>query len=143
MKDYHIYVHASGSGGATRSPVNPQYHVAENHTTVGNEDERTYRQETHNYTGVLSVGAAVMVASKINGYVGELTENRVASRRFTVGLTRAGLVAGIIKNPAVGIGIAGVYFGDLAISYAIKNYKENLTSDYLRQLSGGTVKTGR
>jgi uncharacterized membrane protein HdeD (DUF308 family) len=48
-----------------------------------------------------------------------------------------------ITNPVAG-GIAfASYVGNAAVQYGIRNFKENLSAEYMRQLSGGTVKTGR
>jgi len=87
----------------------------------------------------LSLGGA----AKINQYVGELTENTVTQKRVAVGLTLAGFGLYALSNPVLALVGAGVYVGNAAIQYGIRNYKENLTTSYLRDLSGGTVKTGR
>jgi len=142
MQDYHIYVHAGTGGG--RPPTSPQAPQNQpQHCAAEPTEERNVRQNRHRFTGARALGVAVIATSKINGYVGELTENRLAQRRISTGLTVAGLVAGIVVNPVYGTIAAGVYFADKAISYGIKIHKENLSADYLRQLSGGTVKTGR
>ena len=86
---------------------------------------------------------ALAVAHKITSYVGELTENRVAARRTQVGLTFAGLGVMALSNPATAAIAAALYVGNATASYGIRVYKENLSADYMRQLSGGTVKTGR
>jgi len=142
MQDYHIYVHAGVGGG--RPPTSPQAQQNQpQHCAAELAEERNVRQNRHRFTGARALGVVVVAASRINGYVGEYTENRLAQRRFATGLTVAGLVGGIAMNPVYGAIAAGMYFGDKALSYGIKVYKENLSADYLKQLSGGTVKTGR
>jgi len=142
MQDYHIYVHAGVGGG--RPPTSPQAQQNQpQHCAAEPAEERNVRQNRHRFTGAMAAGAAVAVVHKINGYVGEYTENHLAQRRFSTGMTIAGLAAGMVANPVMGTIAAGMYFGDKAISYGIKVYKENLSAYYLKQLSGGTVKTGR
>jgi predicted MFS family arabinose efflux permease len=90
-----------------------------------------------------AVALAMTGAFKINQYVGELTENTVTQKRVSVGLTYTAFGIYALTNPVLaGIG-AAVYTGNMAIQYGIRNYKENLSASYLRDLSGGTVKTGR
>lgn len=82
-------------------------------------------------------------AAKINQYVGELTENTVTQRRTSVGLTMVGFGLYALSNPVMATVGLGLYVGNAGIQYAIRNYKENLTTSYMRELSGGTVKSGR
>jgi len=87
--------------------------------------------------------AVVGTAMKINQYVGELTENTVTQRRRQVGLTFAAAALLAFKNPILGISSMAVYAGNAAIQYQIRQFKENQTAGYMRNLSGGVAKTGR
>jgi hypothetical protein len=78
---------------------------------------------------------------KINQYVGELTENTVTQKKRQVGLTFAGFAALSIQNPIAGIATAAAYAGNAAIQYNITAYKENLTADFMKSLSGGVYST--
>jgi len=140
MQDYHIYVHADKN--TRHSPTSPQRN-APNKTAVETEEAKEMRESKHKHSQIISTGLVLQSASKINGYVGELTENRVQARKVSLGITSAGLVAGAFTNPALAFTAAAMYFADKAINYGIRVYKENLSADYMRQLSGGTVKTGR
>jgi hypothetical protein len=143
MKDYHIYVHGVGSRGTGKSTSNPQNQQKENKVAVENPEQKDDREQKHSFTGLKATGFVIASASKINGYVGELTENTLRARRTQTGLTISGMVAYSFVNPILGLSALGIYAGDKAISYEIKNYKENLSANYLRQLSGGTANTGR
>lgn len=142
MQDYHIYAHYVKESSVP--PTSPKYQRQEPQTVAtpsAVKEEHSAKATIMSGTKIVATGLAV--AHRINSYVGELTENRIAARRTQVGLTVAGFGLLAATNPiAAGIG-AGMYFGDAAIKYGIKVYKENLSADYMRQLSGGTVKNGR
>ena len=89
------------------------------------------------------VGTGLAVANKINSYVGEYTENVITQRKINIGLTLAGIGLISTKNPIAGAIALAVYVGDKGISYGINVYKQNLNANYLKELSNGTVKTGR
>jgi len=139
---YDIYVHAVETEGISKT--NPQYRERRVAVAAVSSEEKS----SWNAKSRISVGASMAkglyAASKINNYVGELTENRVQQRRTSIGLTVAGFVgAGIVGNPLLAIAGAALYFGNKYIEYQIKQTVENRDADYVRQLTGGTAKTGR
>lgn len=140
MPGYFIYV--KGDEGNGRSRCNPLYSQSTKtsvHKTVG-EKERFYNH--HRVTPTKAAGVTIAAASKINSYVGELTNNTVLERRVGVGLTGAGLLAtAVFWNPAVAAIAAGIYVGNAIATYEITKYKQGLSADYLRQSSGGLYKT--
>jgi len=144
MQNYHIYAHYVTNQGT--SPTSIQHKSVSQPKTQAiqpqvaqNKAQRIKAIPTP--TKIAATG--LMVAHKVNSYVGELTENRIAARRVQVGLTMAGIGLLSISNPVAG-GIAfASYVGNAAVQYGIRNFKENLSAEYMRQLSGGTVKTGR
>lgn len=144
MKDYHIYAHYVKQGSAPKtSPKNQP--IATSNVSVNQQNEQKGIQRPSRFPITVNKALAVSLATahKINSYVGELTENRISQRRTQVGLTFAGLGLLAVQNPVLGgIALAG-YVGNAAINYQIRIFKENLSADYMRQLSGGTVRTGR
>jgi hypothetical protein len=144
MKDYHIYAHFQR--GQNVSPTSPRYQASQPQTVSVQPEERQAHTSRGNFLSITPLRmatTALAVAHKITSYVGELTENRVAARRTQVGLTFAGLGVMALSNPATAAIAAALYVGNATATYGIRVYKENLSADYMRQLSGGTVKTGR
>lgn len=143
MQDYHVYAHYVQEDATSKT--SPK-HKTEPQRRVSPIKE-SMKEEISNTSMKLSpmkiAATTLVVGAKINGYVGELTENRVAQRRTQIGFTIAGMGLLAINNPLTAAIGAAVYFGDKAIEYNIKQYKENLSAAYLKQLSGGTVSTGR
>ncbi|MCK9576858.1 MAG: hypothetical protein M0R51_13215 [Clostridia bacterium] len=90
-----------------------------------------------------AVTLALGGAAKVNQYVGELTENTVSQKRASVALTYVGFGILALSNPILAIGGAALYTANTVAQFEIRRYKENLTANYLKDLSGGTVKTGR
>lgn len=143
MQDYHVYAHYVKDSG--KAPTSPQHQRSEPQTQAVPSAEKEYHETRSRpiLTPTKIAATGLAVAHKINSYVGELTENRIAARRNQVGLTVAGFGLLAATNPiAAGIGL-GLYVGNAAAQYGIKVFKENMSADYMRQLSGGTVKTGR
>lgn len=142
MQDYKIIVEYQGS--TVKPKTSPQY-VAPKQEKVSAEKPIVKEDNSNklqlNGRKALAVGLAT--GMKINQYVGELTENRVTQRRVQVGLTFAGMAGLTVANPILGFVAIGSYVANAGINYGIRNYKENLSASYLRQLSGGTVNTGR
>jgi len=144
MKDYHIYAHFQRQQNA--SPTSPQHQAAQPQTVPVAQNQRQQQANRGNFLSITPMKMAMTglaVAHKITSYVGELTENRVAARRTQIGLTFAGFGVMAMSNPATAAIAASMYVGNAVATYGIKVYKENLSADYMRQLSGGTVKTGR
>ena len=80
-------------------------------------------------------------ASKINSYVGEYTENTVVASRRGVAIAYGGFALGATVNPVMALVGAAMFTADKVIDYNIKVGKENLSADFMKQLSGGTFKT--
>lgn len=140
MKDYNIYVH--GERDVRMAPTNPQYRPTENRVCAEQPQERQAREQRHHFSGLKATGIALASASKINGYVGEITQNVVQQRKRNVGLTLAGFAAtSVYGHPFAAAAAGALYFGNKAIEYGIKIHDENLSADYLRQLSGGVSRT--
>ena len=144
MKDYHIYAHFQRQQNV--SPTSPRHQAAQPQTVAVQPEVRQSHASNRGFLSMTPLKMAttgLAVAHKINSYVGELTENRVAARRNQVGLTFAGLGVMAMSNPATAAVATSLYVGNAVATYDIKVYKENQSADYMRQLSGGTVKTGR
>lgn len=143
MQDYHIYAHYSRAQSAP--PTSPKTTTKEPKTVVVEKVVKEKIETEVEFPKQLKAAAAIalVTANKINSYVGELTENRLQQRRVGVVTTLAGLALAIASNPIAGGIATAAYFGNAAINYQIKAYKQNLSADYLKQLSGGTVKIGR
>ena len=143
MQDYHIYAHYVKDNGV--SPTSPRYTKKESPTVATTAPTKEHHESRSKLipTSAKLISTGLAIAHKVNSYVGELTENRIAARRTQVGLTVAGLVYLTATNPITGGIAAAMYFGNAGVQYGIKVYKENLSADYMRQLSGGTVRTGR
>lgn len=142
MKDYHIYAHYMKQGTAPKTSPKKQS-ISSNKTKTQNVEQEWFPPLKVPPIVNKIAGVSLATAHKINSYVGELTENRVAQRRVQMNLTMAGISLLAINNPVAGAVALASYVGNAGINYSIKTTKENLTADYLRQLSGGTVKTGR
>ena len=90
-----------------------------------------------------AIGVGIGLASKINGYVGVLTENTIQQRNISTALTYAGMGVLALSNPAAGAMAMAVYTADKIISYQITQYKANLSADFMRTLSGGVYTIGK
>lgn len=142
MQDYRLIVQYQGT--ETKTKTSPQYAPAKQAKVSAEQPIK--KEENANklqLSGRKVVAVSLGTAMKINQYVGELTENTITQRRVQVGLTFAGLAFATLSNPIVGAIATATYVGNAAINYGIRNYKENLSASYLRQLSGGTVNKGR
>lgn len=138
MRDYHIYNHFDTVQGISRT--NPMYQRNESRVKAikqAEEQENSLLRITPRK--IASTGLAV--ASKINNYVGELTENKVKARKTQVGLTYTGFGLIALTNPVTALIGASLYTGGQAISYGVTVYKENVKSDFAKALSGGVNKT--
>ena len=141
MQDYRVIVEARR--GTSKSPTSAQHTKSEPKVIAEKPEVKEEKSVKHHISPVLTVAKVGVVATKINGYVGELTENSVTQRRNQFAITNAGLIAGIIKSSGIGLPVAAVYYGNAAMNYGVRIYKENLSAGYMRQLSNGTVNTGR
>ena len=141
MPIYEVAVrYYDGGTKETSAQYKPQYAEKTEVRTVKEKETSDGRSWI---TPLRAEALALGGAAKINQYVGELTENTVSQKRNAIGLTIAGFGVYALSNPIMaGIGVA-LYGGNMAIQYGIRNYKENLLANYLRDLSGGTVKSGR
>ena len=141
MQDYRVIVEARR--GTSKSPTSAQYTRSFQKVSAEKPEIKEEKDIKHHISPVLTVAKVGVVATKVNGYVGELTENSVQQRRNQFVITNAGLVAGIVANPLLGLSATGYYYGNAGSNYGIRIYKENLSAGYMRQLSNGTVSTGR
>ena len=140
MPGYFIYV--KGDEGQGRSRCNPVYSQGTKTSVYRSSGERERTYNHHRITPTKAAALTIATASKINSYVGEYTNNKVLARRRAVGLTGAGLVATALTWNPITAGIAaGVMIGDKIISYEIQKDVQAVGAEYLRKLSGGTVKT--
>ncbi len=140
MQDYNINVNYNGVQNQRKTSIaDVKLNRAKSQvskTTIHKEPSSRNNLTLQKATAVVFAGA-----TKINQYIGELTENTVTQRKRQVGLTLAGFGVLAATNPiAAGIG-AAMYIGNAAIQYNITAYKENLSADFLKQLSGGVYNT--
>lgn len=135
MQDYNINVNYSQEQNVTKT--SPKYQPFESKTKAVSEKQKDKSESLNG--GKIRKAAAVglAVAHKINSYVGEYTENTVSASRRSVGLTYGAFALAATKNPILAAIGATIYTGDKLIEYGIKVNKENLSADFLRQLSGG------
>jgi hypothetical protein len=138
MQDYHIYTHYVEQQDVPKT--SPKYRpINEPKTKVITDKEKEKGLSLN--APKKAIAGGLVIANKINSYVGELTENTVTASRRRVGLAYAGMAALAVSNPVLGLSAMASYTADKMITYNIKQYKENLNADFIRQLSGGTVKT--
>lgn len=139
MQDYHIYSHYVEKQNVSKT--SPKFQQVE---SKAKSVENTQKEKSQGFGNARKIiGATLVTASKINKYVGEYTENTVSAGRRQVGLTYAGMAAYAFTNPLLAAGAAAVFTTDRLVSYNIRVGKENLSADFMRQLSGGTISTGR
>ena len=136
MKDYHIYTHYMQ--GETQKKTSPNYSSKDKKTKAAKGDE----EEALNFAPAVSVGRSVLAtAMVVNQFVGAWTENTVtASRRQTAG-TYAAMASLAFSNPITAVGAIAVYTIGKKVSYDIMANKKDLSAEFMRDLSGGTVKT--
>lgn len=141
MQDYHIYTHYVEKQNVSKT--SPKFVQIESKTKAVPTAQKG--KVAGSSLGGVRKGIAIglSTAIKINAYVGEFTENTVSASRRQVALSYAGMAAFAFTNPALALGAAAAFTANKVINYSIKNNKENLSADFMRQLSGGTVSTGR
>ena len=139
MQDYNINVNYNNQGGISKTSPNYRTPSSEKTKAITEEKKGSSLPMGFRRTGVM----ALATTSKINAYVGALTENKVTQRKRQLGLMAVGFGLVAISNPLLAAGAAAIYVADAAIQYNIKQYKENLSAEFLRDLSGGTVNTRR
>jgi hypothetical protein len=135
MQDYNINVNYNNVGTATKktNPNHKKTQVSRKTQVRGAEDKHTNSKAVFRRVAAIGLGTA----TKINQYVGELTENTVTQKRRQVGITAVGFVAVGVYNPVLALAGIAMYVGNSAIQYNITAYKENLSADFLKSLSGG------
>lgn len=139
MQDYHIYSHYVEKQSVSKT--SPKYQAIESKTKGVENTQKEKHQGIGNVRK--AIGTTLVVASKINNFVGEYTENTVSAGRRQVALTYAGMLGYAFTNPVLAAGAAAVYTTSKMVSYNIRVGKENLSANFMRQLSGGTISTGR
>jgi len=138
MQDYNINVNYTQEQYVSKT--SPKYEPFESKTKAASNLQKE-KTETLNGGKIRKVaGIGLAVAHKINSYVGEYTENTVSAARRTVGLTYAAFGLASTSHPLIAAIGTAIYTGDKMIDYGIKVNKENLSADFLRQLSGGVYK---
>jgi len=139
MQDYNINVNYTQEQYVSKT--SPKYKPFESKTKAVPETQKE-KTETLNGGRIRKIaGIGLVVGHKINSYVGEYTENTVTAARRSVGLTYGAFALASTSNPLVAAIGTAIYTGDKMIDYGIKVNKENVSADFLRQLSGGTYKT--
>jgi hypothetical protein len=139
MQDYHIYAHYTERQGVSKT--SPKYQPFESKTKAAQETQ-TEKSGGLNIGSIRKAAAfGLASASKINSYVGEYTENTVAASRRGVAITYGGFALIATVNPVMALVGAAIFTADKVIDYNIKVGKENLSADFMKQLSGGTFKT--
>ena len=134
MQDYNINVNYNnmGTNHAKTSPRGSRTNIRK---TSVLKPEQGGRKKLYN---MRRTGTVILAgASKINSYVGELTENTVTQKKRQIGIFAIGVSMVAITNPELSIATAGLMVGNAAIQYGIKQYKENLNAEFMRDLSGG------
>ncbi len=139
MQDYNINVNYNKKQIVRKT--SPKYQSIFEQKTKAVSNAQIEKSEGLNGNRVRKTAAIGLVtASKISSYVGEYTENTVTASRRSVGLSYGGFALAATRNPVVATLGALIYTGDKIINYGIKVNKENLSADFLRQLSSGVYK---
>lgn len=140
MQDYNINVRYSQQQDV--SQTSPKFKKArQNKTTMptpGHKNTNIFRMSKR-----IAVGSVAAVASRVNSYVGELTENKATTSRRKTWLTVGVMGLAATSNPVVASFAALMYVGDKVAQYEIKAQKQDLSASFLKHLSGGTVSGGR
>ena len=141
MQDYHIYAHYIDKESVSNTSPNSKTVVSKTKAAPDVQEEKS---------GTLNIGAARKAATvslaafnKINSYVGEYTENTIMASRIKTGISYAGMALAATVNPVLGVSAMALYTADKMITYNINVNKENLSANFIRQLSGGSVSTRR
>ena len=137
MQDYNINVNYNKTITRKTQSISSQATTYKK-TQVKSQEEKV-SQSGFNYKKATAVGLGA--ATKINQYIGELTENTVTQRKRQLGITAVGLAVLGISNPVGALAAGAALVGNSAIQYNIKAYKENLSADFLKSLSGGVYNT--
>lgn len=141
MQDYHIYAHYVDKQRVSKTSPNFKTVVSKTKAAPEVQEEKS---EMFNI-GAARKAATVSLAAlnKINSYVGEYTENTITASRIRTGMSYAGMILASTVNPVLGVSAMALYTADRMISYNVKVNKENLSANFIRQLSGGSVSTRR
>ncbi|HKL47110.1 MAG TPA: hypothetical protein VJ878_00445, partial [Candidatus Izemoplasmatales bacterium] len=136
MQDYNINVKYDFTQGAKETNATSTYRRKNKKTSYKTKDDM--KNDGMNLGTIRKLtGVGLGAAAKINQYVGELTENGIQQRNTQKALTLAGLGLFAMSNPVLAsIGAVG-FVGNSAINYQIKQYKSNLSADFMKSLSGG------
>jgi hypothetical protein len=138
MQDYNINVNYNISNETRETNIKKSKTDARKKKTVPKSQPKS------NIRGLQkAIGSGLGVASKINNYVGALTENVIQQRNTQTALTYAGMGVVALSNPLTATLGATLYTGDKIAQYQIKIYKSNLSAGFLRQLSNGVYTTKR
>lgn len=137
MQDYHIYTHYAEKQNVSKT--SPKHVRVESRTKAVPENQKEKSVKLNAETK--NIAMALGTTMKINQYVGEFTENTISAGRYQVAASYAGMMVLGLSNPALALGAAATFTANKIISYNIKVNKENLSANFMRQLSGGTVKT--
>jgi len=138
MQDYNINVNYNSSNDIKETDLRK--------SKSGGFDKKTQprKQTKSNVRGLQKgLGAGLVIASKINSYVGALTENTIQQRNNQTLITYAGMGVAALSNPVTASLAAVAYTGDKIVQYQIKQYKANLSADFMQRLSGGVYTTKR
>jgi len=139
MQDYHIYAHYDQ--GEKIKPTNPQRNISRERPTKAIRAKE--KSSKPNFGQLSRRFASVGAAAVINQYVGELTENKITQRRVGIAISAVGIGVMAINNPAGAAIAASALVANAGIKYNIKSYKQDLTANFLKNLSGGTYNMGR
>jgi len=135
MQDYNINVNYNFSKDIRETDVK---------SSRSNDNKKTkVRAKKQSITRGIQKGTGLVigVASKINSYVGALTENTIQQRNTQTALTYAGIGVAALSNPVSATVAAALYTGDKVIKYQIKKYKSDLSAGFMRNLSNGVYTT--
>ena len=140
MQDYNVNVNYNNMQNQ-HAKTSPKYanSITKKTQVVKVEDKGKSTPMTFRKVSTVALGGA----AKINSYVGELTENTVTQRKRQLGITATGLGILAKTHPVMAIGAAAIYVANAGIQYQIKQYKQTLNAEFIRDLSGGTVNTRR
>jgi hypothetical protein len=143
MQDYHVYAHYDEVQNIPKTnPISTRAQSINRSQGANRLNQRIEKENIKSFkTSEKLVYTTIGSASKINNYIGELTENKVLTSKTQTGLTLTTILFMGVKRPALSAIALGGYVGNKIINYEIQAYKENKSARFLRGLSGGVSTT--
>lgn len=132
----------SGTGGRT-SRTQPGSTKGRNSRRKKTWEEKASNKGSSYLKSKAKPASAIALGGAVNEYMGQYTRNAIATKRRRTALTYGALGIFAFSNPISAGGSAFLYTTDKIISYSIDISNMGVTSNYMKELSGGTVNQSR